>query len=284
MFVIAGVTGHVGSVAAKTLLEQGQKTKVLVRDEKKGTTWSKLKAEVAVGGLEDQSFLTTAFKGAKGAFVLLPPNWASTNILADQKKLGTTIAAAVKAAGVPHVVLLSSNGADIPEGTGPIKGLFHFENALRATGTKLTAIRAGMFMENVERSIETAKTAGIYANMLPSRDMAMSMIATKDIGVLVASALMEGAKNEIINIDGPAYSTNQIAEKISKAIKKTITIVDIPQPGWLEGMTKGGVPKPWAEQYVEMYQGFMTGKIKPVGDRKVIGKTTLDEVIKAVVG
>ena len=32
------------------------------------------------------------------------------------------IAAAVKANGVPHVVILSSVGADLPSGTGPIKG------------------------------------------------------------------------------------------------------------------------------------------------------------------
>ena len=48
MFVIAGVTGHVGSVAAKELLSKGQKIKVIVRDTAKGKDWSKAGAEVGV--------------------------------------------------------------------------------------------------------------------------------------------------------------------------------------------------------------------------------------------
>lgn len=282
MFVIAGVTGHVGSVAAHSLMEKGQKIKVLVRDEKKGKDWSKKGAEVAIGDLENQEFLTAAFKGAKSIFLLLPPNWASKNILADQKKLGATMAAAVKAAHVPHVVLLSSNGADLADGTGPIKGLFHFENALRGTGTKVTAIRAGMFMENVGQAIMAAKSAGIYPNMIPSRDMAMPMIATKDIGQLVAQVMMEGPKTEIICLNGPAYSINQLAEKVSKALSKKLNIVDIPQSGWLNALTQAGVPQPWAEQYVEMYNGLLAGTITAKGDRTVVGKTEVDEVIKGI--
>ena len=41
MFVIAGVTGHVGSVVAEKLLAKGQKVRVLVRDAGKGAAWSK---------------------------------------------------------------------------------------------------------------------------------------------------------------------------------------------------------------------------------------------------
>lgn len=36
MYVVAGVTGHVGSVAAEKLLAKGAKVKVIVRDPAKG--------------------------------------------------------------------------------------------------------------------------------------------------------------------------------------------------------------------------------------------------------
>jgi uncharacterized protein YbjT (DUF2867 family) len=283
MFIIAGVTGHVGSAAADILLAKGQKIKVIVRDEKKGTKWAQRGAEVAVGNLDDLAFLTGILKGADGAFLLLPPNFASVEILADQKKLGATIAAAVKAAHVPHVVVLSSNGADQAEGTGPIKGLYHFENALRASGAKITSIRAGYFMENIGQAIGAAKAAGIYPNMLPSQDIVLPMIATRDIGQLVAECLIAGPKTEIVDLTGPGYSVKQLAEKISKALNKTIPIVDIPQAGWLAALTNGGVPKPWAEQYVEMYQGMLSGKVIPKGDRIVVGQTQIDDVISTLV-
>src|SRR5262245_22567326 len=72
MFVVAGVTGHVGSVVAERLLAKGQKVKVIVRDAAKGAAWSKKGAEVAAGTLEDTAFLTGALRGASGFFALLP--------------------------------------------------------------------------------------------------------------------------------------------------------------------------------------------------------------------
>ncbi len=284
MFVIAGVTGHVGSAAAEVLLGKGHKIKVIVRDKNKGDKWAQRGAEVAVGNLDDQAFLTQALKGAQGAFLLLPPNFASVDILADQKKLGATIAAAVKSSQIPHVAMLSSIGADLAEGTGPIKGLYHLENSLRASGAKITAIRAGYFMENVAQGIGAAKAAGIYPNMLPSQDIVMQMVATKDIGQLVAESLLAGPKSEIVDLTGPGYTVKQLAEKVGKALKKTIPIIDIPQAGWLDALVNAGVPKPWAEQYVEMYQGMLTGKVAPRGERMVTGKTQIDSVIDSLVG
>jgi uncharacterized protein YbjT (DUF2867 family) len=284
LFIIAGVSGHVGSAAAEVLLSKGQKIKVIVRDEKKGEKWAQRGAEVVIGNLEDQAFLTLVLKGAQGAFFLLPPNFASVDILGDQKKMGATIAAAVKSAQLPHVVALSSNGADLAEGTGPIKGLHHFEIALRASGAKVTTIRAAYFMENVAQGIGAAKEAGIYPNMLPSQDIVMPMVATKDIGRLVAESLMAGPKTEIVDIHGPSYTVKQLAEKIGKALNKTINIVDIPQAGWLEALVNAGVPKPWAEQYVEMYLGMLSGKVIPKGERTVVGKTQIDEVISSLIG
>jgi len=282
MFVISGVSGHVGSASAEVLLGKGQKIKVLVRDKNKGAKWAQRGAEIAIGNLEDQTFLTQALKGAQGVFFLLPPNFASIDILDDQKRLGATIATAVKAAQIPHVVMLSSIGADLAEGTGPIKGLYHFENSLRASGAKITAIRAGYFMENIAQGISAAKAAGIYPNMLPSQDIALPMIATKDIGQLVAESLMVGPKAENIDLTGPSYTVKQLAEKVSKALNKKIPIVDISQAGWLDALINAGVPKPWAEQYVEMYQGMLSGKVAPRGDRIVVGKTEIDSVIDSL--
>jgi uncharacterized protein YbjT (DUF2867 family) len=48
MFVVAGVTGHVGSVVAAELLSRGEKVKVIVREASKGAVWAKKGAGVAV--------------------------------------------------------------------------------------------------------------------------------------------------------------------------------------------------------------------------------------------
>jgi uncharacterized protein YbjT (DUF2867 family) len=283
MFVIAGVTGNVGSVAAKQLLASGEKVKVLVRDQAKGANWSKAGAEVAVGTLDDVKFLAGALKGAEGFFTLLPPNYGASGIYALQRKQADAIAAAVKESGVPHVVMLSSVGADLAEGNGPIKGLHYLENALRATGTKLTAVRAGYFQENVKNSLGAAKNAGIFPNMTPSADYPMPMIATQDIGDLVAHELrFPSAKSEIVDLHGPAYSIRQVAEKLGAKLGKKLQIVDVPPQGQVAAMVQAGMSQEVAEIFAEMNAGFASGKIKPVGDRLKQGRTSIDTVIAKI--
>jgi uncharacterized protein YbjT (DUF2867 family) len=283
-FVVAGVTGHVGSVVATELLARGQKVNVLVRDEAKGAAWVEKGAEVAIASLGDKDALAAALAGAKGFFVLLPPNFAVPDFYAYQRETSESIAAAVKQSGVPHVVLLSSVGADLPDGTGPIKGLHYLENALRATGTTLTAIRAGYFQENVGNSLAAAQNAGIFPNFFPSADAPVPQIATKDIGTLAAASLLEGArKSENIDLHGPAYSARQVAEKLGAALGKQLQIVNIPQEAWVSTLVQAGAPQHVAEIFAEMYGGFTSGAIAPRGDRLVEGKTPIDEVIRALV-
>lgn len=284
MFVVAGVTGHVGSVVAEKLLAGGHKVKVIVRDGAKGAAWSKKGAEVAVGGLDDQAFLTGALRGATGFFTLLPPNYQSTDFVATQRRTADSIAGAVKASGVPHVVMLSSIGADLAAGNGPIKGLHYLENALRAAGVNLTAIRAGSFQENVANVLEPAKKMGIFPNFAPSADYPMPQIATRDIGALAAESLVSPpAKSEIVDLHGPAYSNRQVAEKLGAALGKKLNIVDIPPAGHVAALLQAGMSQSLAELFAEMYAGFATGQIVPKGDRMAQGKTTLDEVIKTLV-
>jgi uncharacterized protein YbjT (DUF2867 family) len=285
MFIIAGVTGHVGGVAARELLAAKQQVKVIVRDQAKGKEWAARGAEVAVGTLDDREFLTTTLNGAKGFFTLLPPNYAAPDFYAYQRQVSDTIAAAVKASGVPHVVILSSVGADLAEGNGPIKGLHHLENALRATGTKLTSIRASYFQENLASSLAPAKGQGIFPNFADSPDYPMPMIATKDIGKQVANELLKPQpKSDNLDLLGPMYTMRQAAEKMGKALGKDLNIVNIPQAGWVPALVQAGMSQQLAEIMAEMYTGFATGKITPKGDRTVQGTTQLDEVVTAIVG
>jgi uncharacterized protein YbjT (DUF2867 family) len=283
MFAVAGVTGHVGSVVARDLLSKSSAVKVLVRNAEKGAAWSKRGAEVAVGSLDDPEFLAGALKGVSGFFTLLPPNYQSTDFFATQKKTADSIATAVKTSGVGHVVMLSSIGANHPSGTGPIRGLYYLENALRATGTRLSAIRAGSFQENVGMSVSPAKQMGIFPNFAASADFPLPLIATKDIAALAVRLLLDApAKSENIDLVGPAYTNRQVAEKLGAALGKSLQVVDIPPNGVVDAMMKGGMSKPLAELFAEMYDAGNKGLLVPAGDRLIHGTTSLDETIKEV--
>ncbi len=283
MYVIAGATGKVGSVAASELLANGKPVRVIVRDSAKGEHFKQQGAEVAVGTLDDVGFLSGALKGADAAFLLVPPNFATDDFPAYQRALVDTIGKAVEVSAVPHVVALSSMGADQEAGLGPIVGLNYFERRLGETGTKLTTLRPGFFMENVASSLEPARHQGIYASFMP-QDLPMQMIATRDIGAEVARALLTPpASSQVVDMVGPAYSAVDAANQIGERLGKELQIVTIPPEGWVEALTQSGITRHFAELYAEMYTGFSKGLAQPVGERLVEGKTTLDTVLDVLI-
>jgi uncharacterized protein YbjT (DUF2867 family) len=284
VFVIAGITGHTGSVAAGELLAQGEKVRAIVRNEQKGAAWRKSGAELAVGTLEDAAFLARTLAGADGFFVLLPPNPGGDDFYQAQRRIADRIAPAVKESAVPHVVMLSSVGAELAEGTGPIKGLHYLEEVLRATGTKLTAIRASFFQENIASIIPAARQMGIYPNFLPPADFAIPMIATEDIGRLAAKLLKSPPpSSEAVDLAGPEYSARQLSDKLGAALGKPLRIVDIPPAGHIEALTQAGVPLPTARVLAEMYGALGSGLIRANGDRRVEGTTPIDGLIAGLV-
>ena len=285
VFVVAGVTGHVGSVVASELLAQKEKVRVIVRDRKKGEEWARRGAEVAVGSVDDAAFVASALKDAAGFFVLLPPNYGvATNYNASQRKVADAIAQGVRDGRVPHVVMLSSIGADRADQNGPIKNLHYLEGKLREAGTKLTAIRAGYFQENAGAAIGPARAQGAFYAFGPP-DYAFPMVATRDIGALAARVLRNPpARSEVIDLHGPSYSPRQIAEKIGKAVGKPLKIVEVPPPGHVAAYQQAGMSKELAEGFAEMQAGFASGAIQPKGDRSEAGKTTFDEVLPSLLG
>src|SRR5271154_2974568 len=72
IFVVAGATGHVGSVVARELLAAGHKVRAIVRSVEKAKPLAAQGAELLAGELSDISFVTRAMRGADGAFLLLP--------------------------------------------------------------------------------------------------------------------------------------------------------------------------------------------------------------------
>jgi uncharacterized protein YbjT (DUF2867 family) len=283
MFVIAGVTGHVGSVVASELLAQGKQIMVIVRTSAKGEDWSRRGAEVAVGDVGDRDFLTGALRGADGFFTLLPPNVGVEDLFAYQRQVADAIAAAVAASKVPHVVLLSSIGAELESGTGPIKGLHHAEERLRATGTVLTALRAGYFQENIESMLGPARGAGIFPNF-GDAGAAVPSVATRDVGEAGAAALLSPpARSETVDVIGPAYSPRQLAEKVARALGKPVQVVDVPESSWVDALMQAGFRRPIAEVFAELQGAIAHGLLRPRGDRSVHGKREIDEVIAHLV-
>jgi len=286
MYAIAGVTGNTGSVVASTLLARAAPVRALVRDPARAAPWRERGAEIAVADLADRAALTRALTGVAGAYLLIPPTTTSPSPLADSRALVETLAAAVAAARVPHVVLLSSIGAHHLDGTGPIQWLHTAEQAL-APVTRLTALRAAYFVENWGASLGMLDQ-GVLPSFLPAA-RPMPMVATADIGRTAAAALIEGPAGEmpsVIELAGPRdLSPADVAATLGRLRGRPIEVREAPLDAVVPTFTSFGVSPAMAELYREMIGGIVSGRVAWQGGeaRARRGSTTVEEVLAPMV-
>ncbi len=118
MYVILGATGNTGSIIANSLLLNGKKVRVMGRDGGRLQRFVRKGAEAFAADVSDAGALVKAFKGARAAYLMLPPAKSRE----EQERESDAIAKAVKDSGLRYAVHLSSYGAQVPEGTGPVTG------------------------------------------------------------------------------------------------------------------------------------------------------------------
>jgi uncharacterized protein YbjT (DUF2867 family) len=284
MFVISGASGHTGTVAASTLLAQGKQVRVIVRDAKKGEVWKQRGAEVAIAELSDSAALTAALRGADGVYLLLPPNHHIEDLAAEQVKLVASWAAALTAAKPKHVVVLSSIGAELPAGSGPIMGNHRIETALAPLGIPFTAVRAAYFMENWGAVVHPVKADGVLPSTLaPGR--AAHMVATADIGRVAAEALVAGpAAGKIIELAGPRdYTPEDVAAAFGRVLGRPIQLVPVPDAGIEPALAQAGFKPKVAALFREMIGAFNSGKLAFAGTPRR-GTVEIDEVVRGLAG
>ncbi|MFI0374199.1 NAD(P)H-binding protein [Actinomadura sp. 1N219] len=282
MYTITGVTGHVGAVTAQELLDRGAPVRAVVRDATKGLAWEQRGAQAVVADFGDRAALAEALHGSDGAFIMLPTIPAFGD--AEHRRLADSIAGAVGDSGVAHVVMLSSIGAELAEGTGPVRWLHHLENRLRQTGVRLTALRSPHFQEKVETVLEAALGAGIYPVFGENADVPTPMIATRDIGKTAAAALLAPPPtSETVDLVGPEYTERDVAERLAAVLGKPLQVVTIPQAGWIEAMLDAGLPAPLAHELAALYDADQRGLFHPHGDRDHACTTEIDETLRHVV-
>jgi uncharacterized protein YbjT (DUF2867 family) len=283
MYVIAGVSGHTGSVVANALLAAKQEVRVIVRDAAKGEVWRARGADVAVADLADQAALTTALTGATGAYLLLPPpGWTQTQIAADRKTKTAALLGAVRAARPGHVVLLSSIGAELAEGTGPIKYLHVVEDGLRASGVPATFLRASSFMENWDAQVPGALAAGaLYYGL--AEGVKVPQVATQDIGKLAAQLLLEGPRGvRVVELTGPAeLGLKDVAATLVKVTGKPVNAVSVPPAAMVQALIGQAASAELAEDLGEMVGAINRGIVTFHGT-PIRGAVTLEQHLRSL--
>jgi uncharacterized protein YbjT (DUF2867 family) len=186
-YVILGASGNTGSIIANFLLLKGEKVRVVGRYAGRLQRFVPKGAEAFTADVSDAAALTKALSGARAAYLMLPPITSRE----DQERESDAIAKAAKESGLRYAVHLSSYGAQVPEGTGPVAGLHSSEQKLNAiSDLNVLHLRAAYFMENNLAAIDMIHGMGMFGHaLLPG--LKLPMVATRDVGDYAAQRLLD---------------------------------------------------------------------------------------------
>ncbi len=287
-FAVCGATGNIGSKIVGNLLEAGEPVRALGRERVRLGPLAAKGAESWPGELADPSYLEKAFAGARGVFVLIPPKHDAPDFRSYQERIGDSIVAALEKARVPRAVVLSSIGAHLSEGTGPILGLHDLElKSKKLRGTAIVHLRPSYFMENHLWNISIIREHGI--NGSPVRgDVPIPMVATRDIADRVTKLLLEGtfSGHSVQYLLGPRDLTMKEATRIIGAEigKPDLRYVQFPEEEARNAMAGMGLSESVIDSFLEMERGFNAGSIRSTEERGPgnTTPTTLEEFVKTV--
>ena len=277
MYVITGATGNTGSEVTKKLLAQGKQVRVVGRSANRLEPFVKKGAEAFVADITDTGALAKAFSGAKGVYAMVPPDVSSVDVLAHYQRVGDALAAAIEKSGIKYAVVLSSVGADKPDKTGPVVGLYHFEKKLGAIpGLNALYLRPASFMENLLSQVGVIKAFGTMAGPVKG-DLPIPMIAARDIGDVAADALLQldfqGKSTR--ELQGARDVTNTEAAKIIGAAigKPDLTYKQMPAAQLKPGFMQMGMSSSMADSLLELADALNSGYLKTLEPRSP-GNTT----------
>jgi uncharacterized protein YbjT (DUF2867 family) len=219
---------------------------------------------------------------------MIPPKYDALDFRGYQNRVGETLVSALSNARVPRIVTLSSIGAHLSQGTGPILGLHDLEAGIdNLRDASVVHLRPTYFMENHLWSISVIREHGI--NGSPVRpDIPIPMVATKDIADAAARLLLDGTftGHTVRYLLGPRDLTMSEATRIlGDAIGNPgLKYVQFPEEEARKAMAGMGMSGGAVEAMLEMQRGFNAGRIRPTRERDAENTTptTMEEFAKTI--
>lgn len=286
-YVITGASGHISKPIALQLLNAKHDVTVIGRSAGNLQELVNKGAKTAIGSIEDEAFLTKAFAGADAVYVMCPPNYSVPDIKAHYDEQGKTYAAAIKASGVKHVVVLSSIGADQPKGNGPVDGLYLLEQEFnKLADVNILYLRPAYFYYNLYANLDLIKHLNITGSNFSAAPGTFPLVHTNDIAAVAAEELLQLSfkGHSVRYVVSDEVGTEQIATALGNAIGKPgLPWVKFPDDQALQGMLQAGLGQDIASNFIEMGNSIDAGTMSAdyfKQTNRQLGKIKLDDFAK----
>jgi uncharacterized protein YbjT (DUF2867 family) len=263
-YLVTGATGGIGGRVAELLIERGERPRVFVRDAEKARARYGDRADVVVGDLADAGTLPAALKGIDAIFLV--------NSGPDLASRDEAAAKAALAAGVKHLVKLSSMDSQQAVGTGAWHA--RGEAAILATGIAFTFVQPAGFMSNALGWAKSIKAKGVVR--APTGDGRIAFIHPADIAAVATKALTTREYDgESLPITGPeALNYAERTAKIGAAIGKPLRFEALTAEQERDQMVESGDSIPIIEAHISIYRAIRDGRLARVTNNveRVVGR------------
>ncbi|MFF2133992.1 NAD(P)H-binding protein [Streptomyces olivochromogenes] len=266
MILVTGATGNIGRELTRELDAKGVKLRLLVRDPARAAGLPD-RAERVVGDLGEPSTLTPAFAGVDKLFLL------TQGIGTDYT---ASAIAAAEAAGVSHIVHLSS--LHVTLGPLPAMARWHHEREefIRASGIPATFLRPGGFMTNALDWLPTIREGNHVLDPVgPGR---YAPIDPADIAAVAALVLTEAGHQdkEYVLTGDETFTVTEQVRVISETIGRDIEVREVTTPDEaVRFRFPNGAPQALADAVTEGFNlmradtvGFRTDTVERLLGRK----------------
>lgn len=281
-YIITGSLGNISKPLTAQLTQAGHRVTVITSDQSKQTAIEELGAQAAIGSVTDNDFLANTFAGADAVYLMVPNNFAAPSILEHQKAVSNSYINALKASGVKRVVLLSSIGAHLRHGAGPIDGLGYLEDQLAQLDAHVKILRPSYFFYNLHSMGGMLRHAGIMGSNFGGTNDPIALTHTNDIADVAAKHLLAA------DFEGQTVEYVVSDERTSADIASVLgTVAGKPETPWIQfsdedalnGMLQAGMGEDLANRYVEMGRAFREGRATEhyVQHKPVFGKVKLED-------
>lgn len=286
-YTLTGAAGHITKPVAEKLLNAGHIVTVIGRNPEHLKPLVDEGVHAAIGSFEDVSFLTEAFDGADAVYTMISTPFDVPDLKGYIEQIGKNYTEALKNTGVRFVVNLSSIGAHLPGGCGPVSGLYRVEQSLNTLGdVNIKHLRPSYFFNNLLSNVGMIKQANIMGANFGGDAFKLILSDTNDIAEVVFEELLDlkFKGHSVRYIASDECNTNDIAKVLGGAVGKPgIPWITFSDEQAFDGMKQMGFPDEMAKNYSEMGHAINDGSMQedywknhPVS----LGQTKLEDFAK----
>jgi uncharacterized protein YbjT (DUF2867 family) len=261
-YVITGSLGNISKPLTQKLVAAGHTVTVISSHEDRKAAIEALGAKAAIGSIQDVDFLTKTFAGADAVYTMVPPIFTASDWKKHIGDTGEIYAQAIKAAAIKHVVNLSSIGAHMPEGCGPVSGIYRVEQAFNTlSDVNIIHLRPGNFYTNFYANIGMIKHSNIIGGNY-GNNTSVVFVHPADIAAAAAEELtaLTFKGHTVRYVVSDERTTTEVAKILGTAIgKPELPWIDFKDEDSLGGMIGAGLPEEVAKNYVEMGKAVREG-------------------------